>query len=198
MHESVMALLAQGVARHEIAEICGITPEYVTMLAKQPVCKAYLEDLKEFARSQLHAATELSAKAIIDTLRTGSNEDRLKAARLQLEVTDQIGPNRRRQGDGVSEEQKLETIAELLLGKLRTPQGVTVESTATPVYDEPFGPLSHIQSPSTEQSENPGSTRGQPGRTAPTQGESLEEVQAEGQGQSEPNGTVPSPGSETA
>src|SRR5690242_19152506 len=46
-HKNVLALVAQGVERQVIAAACNITPEYVTMLCRMPICKQYIAGLNE-------------------------------------------------------------------------------------------------------------------------------------------------------
>lgn len=90
-HKQVLSLLAQGEGRQVIAEVCGITPEYVTWLAKQHVCQQYLRDMQEYVDARLVAMSEQSADVIADTMKNGGAEEKLKAARLQLEVTGKLG-----------------------------------------------------------------------------------------------------------
>ena len=90
-HKTALSLLAQGLGRGAIAEACDCTPEYITMLAKQPVCQAYLKEMQEFADTRFQALTEQSVEAIADTLVNGGIEEKLKAARLQMEATGRVG-----------------------------------------------------------------------------------------------------------
>lgn len=92
-HKQVLALAAQGVDRTTIAEACDFTPEYITWLVRQEVCRQYLAEMDAVVDFQLRAMTSQSVNAIQDVLRDGSSEDRLKAARLQLESVGRIGKN---------------------------------------------------------------------------------------------------------
>lgn len=134
-HKDVLALLAQGVGRTEIASVCGFTPEYVTWLAKQPVCKPFLEELKGFVDFRLVALTERSVDVIAETMNIGSQEDKLKAAKLQLEATGRLGRDRG-QPVGESTAGRLESLAERLVGLLENKRkGVTYDGQSTEVVE---------------------------------------------------------------
>lgn len=93
-HKQVLSLLAQGEDRRTIAQICECTPEYVTFLAKQDVCQDYLRDIQVFVDQRLLALSEKSVDIIADILKDGGNEEKLKAARLQLESVGRVGKER--------------------------------------------------------------------------------------------------------
>lgn len=90
-HRNVLSLVAQGVNRGQIAQICDITPEYVSMLCKMPICKQYIAGLNEVVALQLEGMFGKSVEAISDALDNGSVEEKLKGARLQLEATKRLG-----------------------------------------------------------------------------------------------------------
>jgi hypothetical protein len=90
-HRNILSLVAQGVSRGQIASICDITPEYVSMLCKMPICKQYIAGLNEVVALQLEGMFGKSVEAISDALDNGSVEERLKGARLQLEATKRLG-----------------------------------------------------------------------------------------------------------
>ncbi len=90
-HKNICSLIAQGVGRKETAAITGVTPEYVSMLMKQPLCLEYIRGITQAADAQLEAQYSASVEAIGETLREGSHEDKIKAARLQMEATGRIG-----------------------------------------------------------------------------------------------------------
>lgn len=115
-HKQAMALLAQGLDRVSIAEYCQFTPEYITMLARQPLCRAYLKEMSDYADAQLVGLSEASVGAIADTLRLGTADERLKAARLQMEATGRIG--RGRPDENVAVPGQLEALAERLTSLL--------------------------------------------------------------------------------
>lgn len=91
-HKDVCSLIAQGVSRKDVAKIAGVTPEYVTMLMKQPICQDYIRTITSAADQQLEAQYSAAVEAIGETLREGTHEDKIKAARLQMEATGRIGP----------------------------------------------------------------------------------------------------------
>ncbi len=90
-HFQIAALLAQGARNVDIARIVGVTPEYVSMLTKQPLVRAHIMKISEAAGIRLEALTEASVEAIADTLKNGSEAGKMKAARLQLEATKRLG-----------------------------------------------------------------------------------------------------------
>lgn len=115
MHKQVASLCAQGLKNVEIAEIVGITPEYVHMLLKQPLVKEYIADMCEVVGVRMEALFEKSVDVISETLTNGSEKGKLQAARLQLEATKRIGrpdPNAGLERSGVD---RLERLAERLI-----------------------------------------------------------------------------------
>lgn len=135
-HKDVLALIAQGVGRTEVAAVCGFTPEYVTWLSKQEVCGAYLAELKQFVDFRLQAMTEQSADVIADTMRSGSNDDKLKAAKLQLEVTGRIGRDRPSNAPLDNAAGRLENLANRLVNLLDNKRkGVTYDGQVTEVAE---------------------------------------------------------------
>lgn len=124
-HKNAMSLLAQGLDRQRIGEAIGYSAEYITWLARQPLCKAYLKEMSEYADARLIALTDSSVDAIAETLRLGSGDERLKAARLQMEAIGRIG--RGRPEESRTPEGGLEALAGRLIGllaKARNPEGV--------------------------------------------------------------------------
>jgi hypothetical protein len=120
-----MALLAQGLDRVSIAEHCHFTAEYITWLARQPLCKAYLKEMSEYADARLVALTDSSVDAIAQTLRLGTGDERIKAARLQMEAIGRIGRGRPEESQMAAG--GLEALAQrltALLNKARNPEGV--------------------------------------------------------------------------
>ncbi len=112
-HKNVGALMVQGVGRQQIASIVGYTPEYITWLTRDPLFQQYMNEMAEFAERQLEASFTTVVEVIQDTLTQGTEEGKLKAARLQLEVTKRIGKQEiLPSGDGVVQ---LNLLAERLL-----------------------------------------------------------------------------------
>ena len=115
MHRQVASLLAQGAKRQEIAQLCDITPEYVTMLSKQPLVQAHIAEICAAAGIKMEAMFEKVVDVIGDTLINGSEAGKLKAARLQLEATKRIGRPDPNSGLDRGTEDRLSMLAERLL-----------------------------------------------------------------------------------
>lgn len=91
MHKQLCSLLAQGIDRGTIAQILDITPEYVSMLAKQPLVQRYIQEMCQFASLQLEAQFVEGVKVIGDVMANGNDKERLQAVRLNAELTHRIG-----------------------------------------------------------------------------------------------------------
>lgn len=118
-HKDICSLIAQGIGRGQIATLCGITPEYVTMLTKQPLCVAYIKDMSEFAGVQLEAMFGKTVEVIGQTLATGAPKEQMAAARLQLEVTKRIGrPDVSANNGAMGADERLLALSERLVGLL--------------------------------------------------------------------------------
>ncbi len=91
LHKQVASLVAQGMKNVDIAKLCDITPEYVSMLLAQPLVKEYLQEMCEVAGVRMEALFEKSVEVVADIMQNGSDGNKLKAARLQLEATKRIG-----------------------------------------------------------------------------------------------------------
>ena len=131
-HKQVAALLAQGLKRGEIAAVVDITPEYVTMLAKQPLFIGYLKEMIQFTNVRLEALFEKSVQVISDAMDNGNFDEKLKGAKLQMEATGRIGryqtePPPAGGGD------KLEALAERLVGLLSGQKRRVIDGQVTEV-----------------------------------------------------------------
>lgn len=117
-HKLVAALLAQGVDRQSIAVAADFTPEYITMLQNQPLFIAYVKEMTAAASTQLEALFCKSADVIADTMTSGNADERLKAAKLQMEATGRInrGGELPRQPAG----DRLDVLADRLVALLQT------------------------------------------------------------------------------
>ena len=129
-HKTAASLLAQGVGRAEIAQIVKYTPEYITWLSKQPLFKEYLAEMLEVSQVRLTALFEKSVDVISETMDSGSEDGKLKAARMQMEATGRLGrgqeaPPQASAGD------RLERLAERLVGLLQHQRNRVVEGTVT-------------------------------------------------------------------
>lgn len=94
-HKQAAALLAQGVKREIIAAAVQCTPEYVTMLTQQALFQQYLEEMERVADVRLRALFERSVDVVAEVLNTGSNDEKLRAARLQMEAVERLGKNQK-------------------------------------------------------------------------------------------------------
>ena len=135
-HKNICALIAQGVQRKSVASICGVTPEYVSMLLRQPLCMEYIAKLNEAVDVQLEAMHGAAVEAIGDTLREGSFEDKIKAARLQMEATGRVGPRVQAQTQPQTSD-RLEQLADRLLNLLGKQRGRVLDGEAIEI--EPVG-----------------------------------------------------------
>jgi hypothetical protein len=107
-HQQICAFMAQGMKRGHIAQACGCTPEYVTMLAKQPLIQQYIRDMCATAGIQLEGQFSAVVDAVGETLQQGNYKEKMQAARLHGELTKRLGP-------GSGAEQQAEGSAERLL-----------------------------------------------------------------------------------
>jgi hypothetical protein len=94
-HKTIVALHAQGVDRFEIAQVAECTPEYVSMIAAQPLAKQYLAELEQYMDSRMKTLYGRSVDAIANGLDSDNEEIALKAARLQLEATGKMKTERK-------------------------------------------------------------------------------------------------------
>ncbi|MBT9145966.1 MAG: hypothetical protein DDT42_01845 [candidate division WS2 bacterium] len=115
IHKQVASLAAQGLKNIEIAKIIGITPEYVSMLLRQPLVKDHVMQICETVGTRLEALFETSVDVIAETMVTGSEKGRLQAARLQLEATKRIGRFEQNSGLERSSSDRLAELAERLI-----------------------------------------------------------------------------------
>lgn len=130
-HKEALSLLAQGERRQLVAEITQFSPEYLTWLIRQTVCKTYLEEIRTVVDFRMESLTEESADAIQEVLRNGKPSDRIAAAKLQLEVVGRVGAGRG-QGGAALPGDHLAVLADRLVNLMKqTRQGDTVEGQFT-------------------------------------------------------------------
>lgn len=127
-HREVLALVAQGLGRVEIGAIVGYEPEYISWLVRQEVCQQYLEEMNAVVEFRLQSMTEESVDTIYDVMRNGASDDRIKAAKLQLEATGRIGTNAVGGRQAVGGPDRLQQLAERLVSLLR--KGMSSSSAA--------------------------------------------------------------------
>lgn len=117
MHRQVLSMVAQGIPRDIIAKQCDIVPEYIPWLLKQPVCKEYYDEIMTVVDARLMGLSEQSVTAISEVLTNGTGDERLKAARLQLESIGRIG-SRSQGAKAPSSDEHLEGLANRLVSLL--------------------------------------------------------------------------------
>lgn len=93
-HKQILSLYAQGEPRVKIAAVFKCHPIFVSMLAGTDLGKAYIAEMQTHIESDLRNLTHKSVEAIRDGLQNGAIETKLKAAKLQLETTRDIGKGR--------------------------------------------------------------------------------------------------------
>jgi hypothetical protein len=135
-HKEVLALVAQGLGRSEVGAIVGYEPEYISWLVRQEVCQQYLGEMMAVVDYRLQAMTEESVDVIADVMKNGANDDRLKAAKLQLEATGRVGIGALANHQPASPD-RLQQLADRLVGLLRNHRAVSNELTADVVDVEP-------------------------------------------------------------
>lgn len=115
MHEQLCSMLAQGIDRQTIAKVLDITPEYVSMLAKQPLVQAYIKEMCQFASLQLEAQFVEGVKVIGDVMANGADKERLQAVRLNAELTHRIGSGSGIPPEIINTNERLANLASRLL-----------------------------------------------------------------------------------
>lgn len=114
-HRQVAALFAQGLKNVQVAALCDITPEYVSMLLRQPLVQMEVRRISEVAGVRLEAMFEKTVDVIGDALENGSTKDKLAAVRLHFEATKRIGRPDLRPGELDPSVDRLSLLAERLL-----------------------------------------------------------------------------------
>lgn len=92
-HKQVAALLAQGLGRTEISKIVDVVPEYVTMLARQPLFAAYVREMTVFTDVRLQALFEGAVDVTAHIMKNGTEEGQLKAAAAVMKAIGKDGQN---------------------------------------------------------------------------------------------------------
>jgi len=122
-HRQVAALIAQGLQNKRVADIVGVTPEYVSMLLKQPLVILEITRLCDIAGTRMEALFEKTVDVIADAMSNGSRGEQLKAARLQLEATKRIGRPDPLRGENTPGADRLLALSERLVGLLGNVRG---------------------------------------------------------------------------
>ena len=128
-HREVLSLIAQGVKREEVAAITDYAPDYISWLLAQDVCKAYLDEMNAVVDFRLVAMTAQSVDTIADVMQFGSSDERLKAAKLQLEAIGRVGAGKSDQRNTAASPDHLQQLADRLVGLLKSSrEGVIYEN----------------------------------------------------------------------
>ncbi len=118
VHMQICALLAQGMKSVDAARISQVTPEYISMLLRQPIIKQEIARIGEITGARLELLFEKSVDVMADAMQNGNHSEKLKAARLQLEATKRIGrPDPYANSPNVPDD-RLERLSERLIGLL--------------------------------------------------------------------------------
>lgn len=117
-HRQVASLLAQGLGPTDIAELVDFVPQYVTMLTRDPLFKEYLATMSAVAEARHESMFAMTPDVVFNAMRSGSVDEQLKAARLNLEITGRIGKNERPNTGGDTSIERLNVLADRLLGLL--------------------------------------------------------------------------------
>jgi hypothetical protein len=115
MHHQLCSMLAQGIDRQTIAKVLEITPEYVSMLSKQPLIQKYIQEMCQFASLQLEAQFVEGVKVIGDVMANGNDKERLQAVRLNAELTHRIGSGSGIPAELIDTNERLARLASRLL-----------------------------------------------------------------------------------
>ena len=128
-HKEVLSLLAQGVKREEVAAITGYASDYISWLLAQDVCKVYQQEIAAVVDFRLLAMTEQSVDTIADVMQFGSGDERLKAAKLQLEAIGRVGAGKSDMRSTSANPDHLQQLADRLVGLLKSSrEGVVYEN----------------------------------------------------------------------
>ena len=93
LHKDAAVLSLQGLSREKVAEFCGRTPEWVTLICKQPLVKAYIADIEAHLDMKLRGMYEKSIDAIGAGLNSSKVSDKLAAAQLHLGTIGKLKSN---------------------------------------------------------------------------------------------------------
>lgn len=85
-HKTALSLLAQGLGRQRAAEIAGFTPEYLTMLLQQPLCKDYIEKMSRAVDAQLQSLYAKSVDVLAEAMEVGNMDEKLRGAQTVLKA----------------------------------------------------------------------------------------------------------------
>lgn len=117
-HKHILAFVAQGMQHKQIGALCGVTPQYITMMLRMPICQEFLKGMCEAAGVQLEALLPQTVEVIRDAMQNGDVTERLKGARLQMEATGRIGSKNGRPPAADAMDDRLERLSHRLIDLL--------------------------------------------------------------------------------
>ena len=135
-HKEALSLVAQGLSRREIGSVVGFATDYISWLCRQEVSKQYLQEMMDVVEFRVQSMTLDSVDTIADVMKCGTSDERLKAAKLQLEVVGRVGAGKNQGQTATVAPDHLKTLADRLVGMLRaSKEGVTYDGKAQEVED---------------------------------------------------------------
>jgi len=114
-HKHLCSLLVQGLDQVVVAKIMDCTPQYVSMLARQPKLREYMRELSSIAELRLEGQFTKVVTAIGDVLENGNAKEQIAAGRLHAELTKRIGSRAVEESKLVDTNSRLAKLAEKLL-----------------------------------------------------------------------------------
>lgn len=91
-HKTIIALHIQNMSRADIATVAGCTPEYVSMIIRQPIAQAYFKDLEGYMDDRLRMTYGKAVDALVDCLDSEDEDVKLRASKLALEANGKLLP----------------------------------------------------------------------------------------------------------
>jgi hypothetical protein len=135
-HKTICALFAQGLPRQDIATLTGVHANYITMLMKQPLIQKYVKDMSIVAGVQLESMAQKVVDTIGEVMTSGNGTEKLKAARLQAEMTGRIGSRAGAYQDVSPAEDRLNRLADRLTNLLGNAKKVQHEEIEDAEFQE--------------------------------------------------------------
>lgn len=90
-HKQILSLVAQGMKYRDIGSLCKCTPQLIVMLGACSKGQEYLSFIEQQMDIRLRGLYSKSVDAIDDQLSNGSGENKLRAAKLQMQATGKLG-----------------------------------------------------------------------------------------------------------
>lgn len=89
-HKQILSLVAQGMKYAEIGSLCKCTPQLIVMIVASSQGQQYLAYIEQQMDMRLRSLFSKSVDAIEDQLTNGSGENKLRAAKLQMQATGKL------------------------------------------------------------------------------------------------------------